>query len=133
MKQGVEFPLNQLGFNFWIFEIPFPCRCTRSSADGGGVSTTTSSSSPVRLCEDRLALHVDEDEDGEYEEADGGDDDMDEADVHTISVNQPDRRDRRGGGVAAAASRSSELTLAFEGEVFVFPTVTPEKVRGSVF
>lgn len=84
-------------------------------------------------CEDRLALHVDEDEDGEYEETDGGDDDMDEADVHTISVNQPDRRNRRGGGVAAAASRSSELTLAFEGEVFVFPTVTPEKVRGSVF
>ncbi|KAG5543784.1 hypothetical protein RHGRI_016516 [Rhododendron griersonianum] len=80
-------------------------------------------------CEDRLALHVDEDEEGEYEEADGGDDDMDEADVHTISVNQPDRRDRRGGGVAAAASRSSELTLAFEGEVFVFPTVTPEKVQ----
>ncbi|XP_058221234.1 GATA transcription factor 24-like isoform X4 [Rhododendron vialii] len=79
--------------------------------------------------EDRLALHVDEDEDGEYEEADGGDGDMDEADVHTISANQPDRRDRRGGGVAAATSRTSELTLAFEGEVFVFPTVTPEKVQ----
>lgn len=85
--------------------------------------------------EDRLALHVDEDEDGEYEEADGGDDDMDEADVHTTSTNQPDRCDGRGGGVAAAAAASptSELTLAFEGEVFVFPTVTPEKVRGSIF
>ncbi|KAF7140663.1 hypothetical protein RHSIM_Rhsim06G0070700 [Rhododendron simsii] len=85
--------------------------------------------------EDRLALHVDEDEDGEYEEADGGDDDMDEADVHTTSTNQPDRCDGRGGGVAAAAaaaaaaSPTSELTLAFEGEVFVFPTVTPEKVQ----
>lgn len=81
----------------------------------------------------RLALHVDDDDDREYEEADGGDDDMDEADVHTISANQPDRRNGRGGGVAAAASRTSELTLAFEGEVFVFPTVTPEKVRGSIF
>lgn len=83
--------------------------------------------------EDRIqpppALHVDDDEDGEYEEADGGDD-MDEADVHATSVNQSDNRRNygsSGGGVAAA--RTSELTLAFEGEVFVFPTVTPEKVQ----
>jgi hypothetical protein len=28
-----------------------------------------------------------------------------------------------------SASRTSELTVAFEGEVYVFPAVTPEKVR----
>lgn len=40
------------------------------------------------------------------------------------------RSRRRGGdGVAAAASRTSELTLSFEGEVYVFPAVTPEKVQ----
>ena len=27
----------------------------------------------------------------------------------------------------AAMSRTSELTIAFEGEVFVFPAVTPDK------
>lgn len=31
-------------------------------------------------------------------------------------------------GASASASRTSELTIAFEGEVYVFPTVTPEKV-----
>ncbi|CAL1395490.1 unnamed protein product [Linum trigynum] len=34
-----------------------------------------------------------------------------------------------GGGVAMASSRTSELTLSFEGEVYVFPAVTPEKVQ----
>lgn len=29
----------------------------------------------------------------------------------------------------AVQSRTSELTVAFEGEVYVFPAVTPEKVR----
>ncbi|KAL6211438.1 hypothetical protein ACLB2K_016664 [Fragaria x ananassa] len=29
----------------------------------------------------------------------------------------------------AAMSRTSELTIAFEGEVFVFPAITPDKVR----
>lgn len=33
-----------------------------------------------------------------------------------------------GGGGVLVASRTSELTLAFEGEVYVFPAVTPEKV-----
>lgn len=31
------------------------------------------------------------------------------------------------GGVVQ--SRTSELTIAFEGEVYVFPAVTPEKVQ----
>lgn len=30
---------------------------------------------------------------------------------------------------SGSASRTSELTVAFEGEVYVFPAVTPEKVR----
>ena len=29
---------------------------------------------------------------------------------------------------SASASRTSELTIAFEGEVYVFPAVTPDKV-----
>jgi hypothetical protein len=29
---------------------------------------------------------------------------------------------------SGSASRTSELTVAFEGEVYVFPAVTPEKV-----
>jgi hypothetical protein len=33
-----------------------------------------------------------------------------------------------GGGGVVIASRTSELTLSFEGEVYVFPAVTPEKV-----
>ncbi|MBA0838600.1 hypothetical protein Goarm_004407 [Gossypium armourianum] len=34
-----------------------------------------------------------------------------------------------GGGGVVMASRTSELTLSFEGEVYVFPAVTPEKVQ----
>ncbi|GFY85910.1 similar to ZIM-LIKE 2 [Actinidia rufa] len=59
--------------------------------------------------------------------SDGGDDDMEEADGHATEANVSDRR-RYGGGVVVA-SRTSELTLAFEGEVYVFPAVTPEKVQ----
>ncbi|XP_010482249.1 PREDICTED: GATA transcription factor 24 [Camelina sativa] len=32
-------------------------------------------------------------------------------------------------GVSTKPSRTSELTLSFEGEVFVFPAVTPDKVK----
>ena len=88
----------------------------------------------ARPYEDHLqlpAIQIEDDEDGEYE--DGGDDDMEEADGHATEANVSDRR-RYGGGVVVA-SRTSELTLAFEGEVYVFPAVTPEKVllqfRGS--
>lgn len=31
--------------------------------------------------------------------------------------------------VSSGLSRTSELTISFEGEVYVFPAVTPEKVR----
>uniref|UniRef100_A0A5B6Z8H1 Putative GATA transcription factor 24-like isoform X2 n=1 Tax=Davidia involucrata TaxID=16924 RepID=A0A5B6Z8H1_DAVIN len=80
----------------------------------------------ARPYEDHMQLppiQIDDDEDGEYE--DGGDDTMDDADDnHVTSINAPDH----GGGVVVA-SRTSELTLAFEGEVYVFPAVTPEKVQ----
>ena len=67
-------------------------------------------------------------DDEEYEDDDDDDDDdtMDEAeDDHVTSVNASNHH---GGGVLVA-SRTSELTLAFEGEVYVFPAVTPDKVR----
>lgn len=63
-----------------------------------------------------------EDDDGEYE--DGGDDAMEEdEEVHASSVSVAER-----GRSTVTASRTSELTLSFEGEVYVFPAVTPEKV-----
>ena len=74
-----------------------------------------------------------EDDDGDYE--DDAMDDVEEANVN--SVNVAEHRivvgGVNGGGGAAGggvvmASRTSELTLSFEGEVYVFPAVTPEKV-----
>ena len=65
-----------------------------------------------------------EDDEGEYE--DGGDDAMEEEEdeeVHASSVSAAER-----GRSTVTASRTSELTLSFEGEVYVFPAVTPEKV-----
>ncbi|GAV66855.1 GATA domain-containing protein/tify domain-containing protein/CCT domain-containing protein [Cephalotus follicularis] len=68
-----------------------------------------------------------DDDDGEYEDGGVGDDGMDDVEeAHMSSVNVAEHGD--GGGVVMA-SRTSELTLAFEGEVFVFPAVTPEKAR----
>lgn len=37
-----------------------------------------------------------------------------------------------GNGGLLQVNRTSELTVAFEGEVYVFPAVTPEKVWGSL-
>ncbi|KAL6958530.1 hypothetical protein U1Q18_043404 [Sarracenia purpurea var. burkii] len=76
-----------------------------------------------------------EDDGGDYDDGfDGGRDyAMDEADGHVASVNVSDHRHHHhhggGGGSVSVASRMSELTLAFEGEVYVFPAVTPEKVQ----
>lgn len=69
-----------------------------------------------------------EDEEGDYE--DGGDDAMDDVeDAHMNSVSVAEHGEVRvGGGAVVMASRTSELTLSFEGEVYVFPAVTPEKV-----
>lgn len=67
-------------------------------------------------------------EDDEVEYEDGGDDAMEEEEeedeeVHASSVSVAER-----GRSTVTASRTSELTLSFEGEVYVFPAVTPEKV-----
>lgn len=83
--------------------------------------------------------------DDEEELEDGGTDDgADEVEVEAGGVyadsvaGDYDRRRRRrrgsnasGGGTrgVVAPSRTSELTLSFEGEVYVFPAVTHEKVR----
>ncbi|KAI4307516.1 hypothetical protein L6164_030694 [Bauhinia variegata] len=65
-----------------------------------------------------------EDDDGGYEDCDGSGDAMDEVEeVNNSSVSVANH-----GGVVMA-SRTSELTLSFEGEVYVFPAVTPEKVQ----
>ncbi|XP_050938274.1 GATA transcription factor 24-like isoform X1 [Cucumis melo] len=69
------------------------------------------------------------DDDGEYEDGGGGGgggggdvmDDVEEAHMTSVSV-------ANHGGLVMA-SRTSELTLSFEGEVYVFPAVTPEKVQ----
>ncbi|KAE8057092.1 hypothetical protein FH972_013810 [Carpinus fangiana] len=74
-----------------------------------------------------------EDEEGEYD--DGGDDAMDDVEeAHVNSVSVAEHGGVRvggggGGGGVVMASRTSELTLSFEGEVYVFPAVTPEKVQ----
>ncbi|CAL5383975.1 unnamed protein product [Camellia sinensis] len=82
------------------------------------------------------AIQIEDDDDGEYEDGvdGGGDDAMDEAEeAHVTSVNASDHHRHGGGdggsGGVVVASRTSELTLAFEGEVYVFPAVTPEKVQ----
>lgn len=67
-----------------------------------------------------------EDDDAEYEDGDGGNDgddgmdEVEEAGMNLVNVVEH--------GAMVMASRTSELTLSFEGEVYVFPAVTPEKV-----
>ncbi|XP_028802181.1 GATA transcription factor 24 isoform X2 [Neltuma alba] len=65
-----------------------------------------------------------EDDDGDYEDGGASGDAMDDLEEGNISsVTVPND-----GGVVTT-SRTSELTLSFEGEVYVFPAVTPEKVQ----
>lgn len=77
----------------------------------------------------RGPIPVDDEDDDEYDDGSGGgcgndgDDameDLEETNVNSVSVAEH-------GGVVMT-SRTSELTLSFEGEVYVFPAVTPEKV-----
>lgn len=86
----------------------------------------------ARPFEDHMQIPIQiHDDDADFE-VDGGasapaDDAMDDVDddPHINSINPIDHA-----GVVVP-SRTSELTLAFEGEVYVFPAVTPEKVPAS--
>uniref|UniRef100_M1AJN5 GATA transcription factor n=1 Tax=Solanum tuberosum TaxID=4113 RepID=M1AJN5_SOLTU len=75
-----------------------------------------------------------DDDDGAYED-DGGEETMDEAEDVSMKVlnhHQYGGQSQQlygGGGGVVEVSRTSELTLAFEGEVYVFPAVTPDKVQ----
>ncbi|KAH1253245.1 GATA transcription factor 24 [Glycine max] len=73
------------------------------------------------------AIPVDDDDD---DDDDGGDDDaMDELeDANVNSVNVTNAASVNHEAVVAMPSRTSELTLSFEGEVYVFPAVTPQKL-----
>ncbi|KAK0576101.1 hypothetical protein LWI29_011886 [Acer saccharum] len=89
---------------------------------------------------ERVAIQI-EDEDGDYEDGDGMDD-LDEGNVNSMNIMNNDNGNNNNNNssvvnvaehgvvvAAAAASRTSELTLSFEGEVYVFPAVTSEKVQ----
>ncbi|CAN0921757.1 GATA transcription factor 18 [Linum grandiflorum] len=73
-------------------------------------------------------------DDGDYDAGDPMDDDDVEQPHVNSAINVAERRTDGvvGGGSGAAAmssGRTSELTLSFEGEVYVFPAVSPEKVH----
>ncbi|TYH12055.1 hypothetical protein ES288_A06G035500v1 [Gossypium darwinii] len=71
-----------------------------------------------------------EDDDGDYE--DDAMDDVEDANANSVNVAEHGTGvvgGVNGGGGVVMASRTSELTLSFEGEVYVFPAVTPEKVQ----
>lgn len=50
-------------------------------------------------------------------------------DVHAVSSVPMSNSVNFTSGASSVASRTSELTISFEGEVYVFPAVTPEKVH----
>ncbi|XP_022729170.1 GATA transcription factor 24-like isoform X2 [Durio zibethinus] len=70
-----------------------------------------------------------EDDDGDYE--DDAMDDVEDRNVKFLNVAEHGIGVLGGaaGGGVFMASRTSELSLSFEGEVYVFPAVTPEKVQ----
>ncbi|XVF39662.1 hypothetical protein PTKIN_Ptkin01aG0051400 [Pterospermum kingtungense] len=76
-----------------------------------------------------------EDDDGDYE--DDAMDDVEDTNVNSVNVAEHvvglvggvNGGGGSAGGGVVMASRTSELTLSFEGEVYVFPAVTPEKVQ----
>ncbi|XP_057986932.1 GATA transcription factor 24 isoform X2 [Hevea brasiliensis] len=76
----------------------------------------------------RAPIQIEDEDGGEYEDGDAMDD-VEEAHMNS-GVNVAEHRGGVGGGAGVVmASRTSELTLSFEGEVYVFPAVTPEKVQ----
>ncbi|KAK7410484.1 hypothetical protein VNO78_01293 [Psophocarpus tetragonolobus] len=75
------------------------------------------------------AMPLDDDDDDDDDE-DGGDDAMDELEETNVnSVNAANAASASHEAGVAMPSRTSELTLSFEGEVYVFPAVTPQKVQ----
>ncbi|KAJ4966245.1 hypothetical protein NE237_018094 [Protea cynaroides] len=83
---------------------------------------------PYEGHEDHMQFPIQIDDDEGVYEADGigggGDDAMN--DVDEVQMNSRNPVDQN---VVAISSRTSELTLSFEGEVYVFHAVTPEKVQ----
>ncbi|CAK7347279.1 unnamed protein product [Dovyalis caffra] len=83
----------------------------------------------------RAPIQIEDDDDGEYEDVDGMEDMEETAAVTQVNSGVSVAEHHRGVGVGVGgcgvvmASRTSELTLSFEGEVYVFPAVTPEKVQ----
>lgn len=69
-----------------------------------------------------------EDDDADYE--DDAMDDVEDGNMNSVNVAEHGLGGTGGGagGGVVMSSRTSELTLSFEGEVYVFPAVTPEKV-----
>lgn len=82
-----------------------------------------------------LQIRVDEDGGGGGFEADdisggGGEEPMSSAEeVHGVSSVQMPNTVISTARASSMVTRTSELTISFEGEVYVFPAVTPEKVR----
>ncbi|KAI3445800.1 hypothetical protein Pfo_002465 [Paulownia fortunei] len=70
---------------------------------------------PIRLHDNGGGFDVDD--------ISGGDETMSSADEMSAPMAIPLNNQ------SSAASRTSELTISFEGEVYVFPAVTPEKVQ----
>jgi len=68
---------------------------------------------PLHFQDPAIPVHDDDDSDG------ADDDVMDDLEDAHIATHE---------ALPAMPSRTSELTLSFEGEVYVFPAVTPQKV-----
>ncbi|OUZ99755.1 zinc finger protein [Macleaya cordata] len=77
-----------------------------------------------------IPIEIDDDEEGGYEDdgVDGGDDETMDDGEEEIQMNSGNSRVQQHTTIPLA-SRASELTLSFEGEVYVFHAVTPEKVK----
>ncbi|KAM7253139.1 hypothetical protein ACFE04_025757 [Oxalis oulophora] len=79
----------------------------------------------------RVPIQIDDDEGGGGGGGGEYDDVMEDVDDGQMTVAAEHHHHGSGGGSGGVvmSSRTSELTLSFEGEVYVFPAVTPEKVQ----
>lgn len=62
------------------------------------------------------------------DDSSGGEERMPNAEKMEVVSSMPIATIINSSGGTSMASRTSELTISFEGEVYVFPAVTPEKV-----